>query len=342
MQDAVARQVIGAFGAPYEPLVLRNLGSAGGFSGARFWRVATRQGEFCLRCWPPEHPSRERLEFTHRALQAAAGAGLQYIPAPIAQAQGETIVECQGRLWELSPWLPGVADFHNDPSRARLSAALQALARLHDVCAGMTPRRLGAAPSMQERCERLQYLLATGVPRLSSALHEGDWPELAARGRQIVTWFSQLAPECVPRAARAMGWAVPLFPTVRDIWHDHVLFVGDAVTGIVDFGAMRTDSAAIDIARLLGSMVDDDADAWRWGLDAYCCIRSLSARETELIRVADESNVLLSGMNWLSWVYLEQRSFADRRAVQARLDNILARLQELHRRHGSGETLFAG
>jgi hypothetical protein len=37
--------------------------------------------------------------------------------------------------------------------------------------------------------------------------------------------------------------ALPQFPVVSNLWHDHVLFTGNEVTGIVDF-AMRLDSAA--------------------------------------------------------------------------------------------------
>lgn len=45
-----------------------------------------------------------------------------------------------------------------------------------------------------------------------------------------------------------------LQPCIRDIWHDHVLFDGDRVTGLIDFGAMQIDTPATDIARLVGSL----------------------------------------------------------------------------------------
>ena len=119
----------------------------------------------------------------------------------------------------------------------------------------------------------------------------------------------------------------PVHPCIRDIWHDHVLFHQDQVTGIVDFGALRVDHAAVDIARLLGSLVVDDRKSWRYGLAAYQQIRGLTPQELQLVEVADESNMLLSGMNWLRWIYVEGRQFTARPVILQRLEGILARMQ---------------
>ncbi len=59
-------------------------------------------------------------------------------------------------------------------------------------------------------------------------------------------------------AASAVALKVPIQPCIGDIWHDHILFLGDGVSGLVDFGGMRADTVAGDIARLLGSLVADD------------------------------------------------------------------------------------
>src|SRR5690606_15182110 len=49
------------------------LGSGGGFSGSTLWRIRTAdERDFCLRRWPAEHPSPERLTFIHSVLRAAA------------------------------------------------------------------------------------------------------------------------------------------------------------------------------------------------------------------------------------------------------------------------------
>jgi homoserine kinase type II len=120
---------------------------------------------------------------------------------------------------------------------------------------------------------------------------------------------------------------VPLFPVIRDLWHDHVLFTGDDVTGIVDFGALRVDSAACDLSRLLGSLVGNDREAWEFARQQYNSIRPLSADEWKLAQALDEANVILAGLNWLDWICVQGRTFESYDAVYARLDEMLVRLE---------------
>lgn len=123
---------------------------------------------------------------------------------------------------------------------------------------------------------------------------------------------------------------VPVFPVTRDLWHDHVLFTGDEVTGIVDFGAMRIDSAACDLSRLLGSLVGNDREAWEFARRAYNSTRPLSADEWKLAEALDEANMILAGLNWLDWICVQGRIFEDYAAIFARLDDILLRLETRH------------
>ena len=122
---------------------------------------------------------------------------------------------------------------------------------------------------------------------------------------------------------------MPLQPCIRDIWHDHVLFLDGQVSGIVDFGAMRVDNIATDIARLLGSLVGDEREGWRQGLEAYETVRPISEHEGRLIKAFDRSGVVLALVNWLRWIYLEKRIFERRDAVEARFDELLPRLERL-------------
>ena len=124
----------------------------------------------------------------------------------------------------------------------------------------------------------------------------------------------------------AASLRVRLQPCIRDIWDQHVLFEGDRVAGIVDFGAMRIDNVATDIQRLLGSMAGNVRDAWERGIKAYSATRELADDERRLIATLDRSTLLLSGMNWLRWLFLENRQFDDFAAVIARLCTIRNRL----------------
>ncbi|HVC92837.1 MAG TPA: hypothetical protein VND64_04055, partial [Pirellulales bacterium] len=58
----------------------------------------------------------------------------------------------------------------------------------------------------------------------------------------------------------------------------------------------------------------------------------LSLAEALLMTAFDRANVLLSGMNWLEWIYLDRRTFDDRGAVETRLDENLERLVRLAER----------
>jgi homoserine kinase type II len=119
-----------------------------------------------------------------------------------------------------------------------------------------------------------------------------------------------------------------LQPCIRDIWSDHVLFEGHRVSGIIDFGSMRVDNVAGDVARLLGSLAGDDLAAWQRGLEAYEAVRPLTDDESALVTVFDESTMLLAGFNWLDWIIAE-RQFENPSEVVHRLTMIINRLEVL-------------
>ena len=325
------RAVLAAYPADCQAVRVEELGSAGGFSGARFWRVASARGPLCLRRWPPEHPAVERLRFIQAVLRHVREEGFELAPVPIETLGGAGFVRHAGHLWELTPWMPGLADYHARPSAPRLEAALAALARFHVATQTFPPtdRDPAASPGIKERIERLRGLTAGGLIRLQTAVRarEVSRPSpLDARAERLFELFPPLADRVLENLTAAALVNVPLAPVIRDIWHAHVLFEGERVTGLIDFGGLRPDTVATDIARLLGSLVGDDQEAWRAGLAAYGRVRALSESESSLVPVFDQSTVLLSGFNWLTWIYLEGRQFEDIPAIVGRLDGTLARL----------------
>ncbi len=294
-----------------------------------------------MRRWPRETPSTDGIQYIHAVLGRAQKDGFTLCPYPLRTRDGSTFVIHDGRFWELSPWMPGTADYHRNPSAARLCDAMTALARFHQAVAGFphTAARgipaYGPSPAIRERCDRLQKLLSGGIDELAGSVRPGVWPELLPRAESIVSAFRRLAPATRALLNRAGAESVPLQPCIRDVWHDHVLFEGDRVSGLIDFGSMATDSVAGDVARLLGSLVGDDHEGWRTGLDAYQAVRPLSEPERLLVRAFDRSTVLLSGLNWIDWLYRQRRVFENRAGVLSRVDEIVARL--LHRVEHAGE-----
>jgi Ser/Thr protein kinase RdoA (MazF antagonist) len=319
--DPAARAVLARYALP--SAAAHPLGNHGGFSGARLWRVEAGGAALCLRAWPPGDPTPERLAWLHELMAAARAAGLAFVPA-VLRAGAATVVAHAGRLWELTDWLPGDADFHEHPHPARLRAACAALARLHHAWADRYPAR-GTCPALARRLDRAAAWLALAspgwCPRPSAVDPVRPWAERAAR--LLSAWAGRVAPLLAPWAGRPFA----LHPCLCDVWHDHVLFDGNAVTGVIDYGSAKVDHPAADLARLLGSLVGDDAAAWADALGAYTAVRPLSADEQALARALDRTGVILAAANWLVWLYHERRPFDDRRRVAERLAGLVRRLE---------------
>lgn len=323
-----------------QPRAIEPLLETGGFSGARLWRLTSPGGPLCLRRWPPGHPDQQRLEFIQAVLWHVDQEGFHAIPLPLETRHHHGYVLYAGHLWELTKWLPGRADYRQGPSPTKLTAALAALARFHRAAATFPLPETGPvhSPGILERRARLRELLGGRIDALRAACSDGAWPELAARGRDLIELFTTSAPGVLSALESAGELSVTLQPCIRDIWHSHVLFEGEEVSGIVDFGSMRPENVAADVARLLGSLACDDRADWRRGLAAYQEIRRLSDDELRLADAFDRSTVLMGGLQWLEWLFLEERVFGDPAAVLSRVDELLARLWRLSQ--GSGGISF--
>lgn len=338
MEDAAAwKPVIEQYPSQFRPDRVEFLGGAGGFSGATFWRLRTPSDDFCLRRWPAEHPSNERLKRIHAVLQHVAGRGIDFVPLPVASVSGTSFLHHQGRFWELTPWLPGQAEKGPLADDRKLQAALAALARFHLAAEDFPLPDCGLrrSPAIGSRLEQTHWWCSGGLRQLTIRLDAVEPSPLSPLGREVVEVFRQIAPKVERTLAAVVRIETPLQPVIRDIWSDHVLFTGDRVSGFVDFGSLDIDSPATDVARLLGSMAGDEPGRWEVGLAAYESVRQLQPAERSLLGALDQSAVLLSGMNWLKWVYLEDRYFENQAAVVQRLKVTLARMRHLK------ETTFA-
>jgi Ser/Thr protein kinase RdoA (MazF antagonist) len=331
MSDALDYQsVLRFYPADCQPTAVEFLDTAGGLSGTRLWRLTTPRGLLLLRRWPPEHPPRERLEFIQAVLWHAHQEGFDRVPLPLENVAHQGYVSHAGHFWEIAPWLPGASDYHAAPSLTRLRNALTALAKYHQAVSSfpLAESSLCPSPSIGERLEQLRRLLSGELEQLRSLVttaHD-DYQPAAAR---IVELFPRVAPRVLSELERASAVEVSVVPCLRDVWHENVLFEGDEVSGLIDFGSLRAENVSADVARLLGSMAEDDRSQWRAGFAAYEQVRSLSEVEAMLAGTFDISGVLLGGTNWLTWIYDRRRVFDQPAAVQARLDYFVRRLTHL-------------
>jgi Ser/Thr protein kinase RdoA (MazF antagonist) len=274
------------------------------------------------------------LEFIQAVLWHVDREGFHLVPVPLETVTHAGFVIHQGHFWELTPWVNGRADFHGHPTSARLAAALRALAEFHRAAASFPLPHPASSPSpaIRDRLAECQTLASGGLEQIEREIHPACFPELADRSNRVCNLFRRLASRVAAELRAAASVTVRIQPCLRDVWHDHVIFDGPRVSGFVDFGAMRPESVAADVSRLLGSLVRDEREGWRTGLEAYESVRPLTAGELSLVFAFDRSSVLLSAVHWLDWVFRQRRAFDDRDAVVQRVDEVLARMAALDAR----------
>jgi Ser/Thr protein kinase RdoA (MazF antagonist) len=333
MSDHDAQAVLNIFSGCCSKFQLKRVEHLG-FSGSTLWKVVALEPLFlpsplCLKRWPADHPPPARLPWIHQVLLRARQQGLEFVPEPQPTRAGSTICEWGGSTWELMTWLPGEVDQSPSPAPERIAAAFRALAKFHAATAdpdrSATPHSFQPAPAFGDRVARWRELTAGKIEQIRRAVESNRIPQFDELARQWIASHSILPTDHADQLQAAARLSLPLQPAIRDLWRDHVLFVGHEVTGFIDFGAMRVDTPLTDIARLLGSLVKDDMTLRRVALDAYAEIQPLAPRERELIDLLDHTGTLIAGWNWLEWLYVEQRQFPSLTAVRSRLSELLSR-----------------
>lgn len=302
------------------------LGSAGGFSGAQLWRLTTSEGEFCVRRWPESHPSRERLQWMHRVIVHTHQNGCPFVAAPLANQTGDTVTDTPEGLWEISGWMPGEADFLSNPNDQRLGNMIHALAKFH-LSSAQVNLDFNRSFCVSSRLEQLADIDQTVSALQRVPPHSSNQPFEQFR-QTVLARVGSVAGALHFKLSQFSDIVFPVQPVIRDVWHDHVFFTGNEVSGLVDFGAMQIDNVALDLARLLGSTVADDRNRWKFAVRCYREIRPLSDTEIELLPLLDESGVVLGSLNWLKWIYLERRQFENWNGVMERITLLGERIQQ--------------
>lgn len=317
-----------------------------GFSQSKIWqvglaesstvpaRVETTEGpNWCLRSWPIDEPSAPRLRWIHEQVLAVSRRCSFILPPVPLKYQPGTFWEQDGRLWQVEPWASGRNDFHCEPKPDRLAGAMRCLAQLHQCWLvspwdsssvlfgqwdsfGSAYSVVGPSPGLKNRASQLDRLVGTYQSIFLQAREywrtsrdhrfgsETIWRSLIDRIEQH--WNAQLQ-NCRASLERFHLSKLALGPVLADVWSDHLFFVDDQLSAIIDYGAMRVDSAAADLSRCLMSLCGQDEMARRFALQEYEAIRPLAESERAAIQVFDQSSRLLGPMHWLHWLYVERR-----------------------------------
>ena len=271
--DFTVSEVLSRYAPRVMPLRVESLGNRSGFSGAAIWRVVTAAGDFALRRWPQPGLPHARIAGLHRLLEHLWSEGLRFVAVPVRATDSSTITAATGQLWQLEPWLPGVADFQARPSPERLRGAMAALAQWHrgaerfvpaaDAAAWFFGRPAVSSPAVLERLAIITAVDAQRVAQVSRSL-SGEIPGVASDSairdlaRCVLSQFQAARAVIATELRLVRETTFRVQPCLRDVWHDHVFFEDDAVTGLIDPSACRVENVAADLSRLIGSLVEDD------------------------------------------------------------------------------------
>jgi Ser/Thr protein kinase RdoA (MazF antagonist) len=298
-----------------------------GLSNSLVFQVEWDEAFFCLKGLP-ERLGHSRLQWIHNLEKQATQKGLDCLPVAQSTRANATYVSAQGRLWELSTWLPG--ESHEVVNPRQLAQAMRCLAQIH---VAWDKSEVGAPTIVNERRK-----YANECRRL---LRELDWEAVFSKNSQF-SWLNDVrnlvaksTTKLVELEAELTTWedaSLRIQPVLRDVWSDHVLFVADSVSGLIDIHAANTGTVAGDISRLLASWrlpTSEKSDDWSpdervragWeeAISHYESIRPLSDAERRLIGVLDDAACLLTPWVWIRWLLLEQRRFENWEKVEKRV-----------------------
>jgi Phosphotransferase enzyme family len=312
--------------------------SGGGFSGAMIFRLTCDDDrQYAVRGIPLTHAipvarQQELGEFVH----GLSRQGVHFVPVPLQTSDtcppefrhSRSFVEMDGHRWTIEPWLPGAAVEGTRLNDEQLCNALLALRELHRAgreVVSQTPSRqwfyAGCEPSPALLRRRTLFDELSSA-RLSVFQQRAKQDSDQRIGRaalrvcdSLLRWRTWLRPELDVQASIP----VSVQPVLRDLWHVHVLFMEQRVSGFVDLTAAGTDHVAMDLARLLRSWFGSDAARIDTALSLSRTLQLLQPGEIQLYRVLDAANVLLSPMTWVRRRYETPEPAVWSAAMTARL-----------------------
>lgn len=197
---------------------------------------------------------RTSLELRHRLLGWLKARGF---PAPrlVAARGGETVVELDGRLYEVFTFIEG--DEFNPDRPAHLSGAGAVLARYHSAIADFPDPPALDGP---------RYTPAS-IMGLTERLMQRD---MMGELTEPLSWYDRRAVtlrRALPDSAYA---ALPHVLIHGDLHRDNLIFRGDSVAALIDFDQATLDARIVDLADALVDLAVGDAppDWFPWGVYA--------------------------------------------------------------------------
>ncbi len=233
-------------------------GIAEGVENSNFL-VHTSNGHFILTLYE-RRVAAEDLPFFLGLMEHLASRGIN-CPQPVKTRRGQMLGKIAGRPAALVTFLDGM--WIRRPSAAHCMALGEALARLHLAGADFAGRRANALS-----LEGWRQLYA-GVAARCDSVQPGLSAALAIELAQLEASWPRQLPQGVIHA---------------DLFPDNVFFLGDKLSGLIDFYFACTDALAYDLAICLNAWCFEPDHSYnvtkgRHLLQAYAGVRPLSAQE---------------------------------------------------------------
>jgi homoserine kinase type II len=279
----VASEDLAAFLADYDlGELLSYKGIAEGVENSNFL-VHTSRGSFILTLYEKRVAASD-LPFFLGLMEHLANRGLT-CPQPVKTRQGKMLGQICGRPAAIVTFLEGM--WIRRPSPWHCAAVGEALAKLHLAGADFTSRRPNALSVAGWR--PLYEQAAARADGLRQGLQDAVAQELA------------YLEKCWPRQ-------LPQGVIHADLFPDNVFFLGDKLSGLIDFYFACTDTLAYDVAVCLNAWCFETDHSYnvtkgRALLQAYDRLRLLSAAERDamplLCRGAALRFLLTRLVDWL-------------------------------------------
>jgi len=329
ISSTILRSALAEWRADLENADIRPHSESTGLSGALVWRVTHGGMSLCLKRWPKGYPSPAELSSMHDLLQHVTRSGIRIVPVPLITSEGRSILHIDDFLWELTPWLPGEPYNRNKPNSRRSDAAMRCLAQFHLAASSLTTPSVGLSPGLFSRREILRDLLCGQLDNLQEAVFDKPPSELRSLAGEILIQVQRRLPTVLDDIEESANLPLSLQWCIRDVKCDHILFMGEQVTGLIDFGAAAIDSVVGDVARLAGSMIVGGCPEWGPAVKAYSEVRPLSTDERRVMDCYDRGGTVASAANWLRWIFEENRFISESQAVHQQMIWLRDRLQAL-------------
>ncbi|MGY8767389.1 MAG: phosphotransferase enzyme family protein [Pirellulales bacterium] len=309
---------------------VQQIESEDGFSGSLLWKISRSGADYLLRCWPSE-TSRDRIEWIHQVQSQVRESGFQFTPQLFQSENQQTLAQVDGRFWELAAWMPGTSISGLDQTEPNLRRMFELLAQFHQhsaKIAAATLNQTGHSSTVRERIDMIEYFNTISREQFTSAVQQTQWNDFITRAVELLNAYQKHSQQIMRELNSVKDMSFKLQPCLRDARGEHFLFEAGKPSGLIDYGAMRIESVAVDLARLSSTTIRSNANLQQdTAIAHYERIQPLSSDEKLLVSVLLNSSRYLTGMNWIRWVALEKREFGSSNGVIARLDTALEQLE---------------